>query len=117
MSPAALSVRIYGSYAALLGVLLVLFPNALAGWLTLSENPPALRWFGLTLISFGLLLRQGADHDAPWLIRNSIWTRIGVGIGLTIAGAVGGAWNLLFLAAIELGSALWTRTTSSRHWQ
>jgi uncharacterized membrane protein len=117
MSPAALSVRIYGSYAALLGLLLVLFPNTLAGWLTLSENPPALRWAGMVLIGLGLLLRQGADHDAPWLLRSSVWIRIAIGIGLAISGVAAGAWNLLFLSAIDLGSALWTRSTSSRHWQ
>lgn len=117
MSPAALSVRLYGSYAVLLGALLVVFPDTLARWLMVEPNAISFRWVGLFAIVIGVLFRQGSDHDDAWMLRSSIWMRIGVGIGLAIMGIFSSSWNLLFLTAIDLGSALWTRAASARHWQ
>lgn len=115
MSPAALSVKIYGSYAVLIGVLSALFPSSVGG--LLQVDPELLRWVGGLLIVFGVLLRQGADHDSAWLIRSSIWMRLLLGSGLIVTGMVHESWNLLFLSAVEFGSALWTRAASARHWQ
>ena len=116
MSPAARSVRIYATYVILLGIFLVAFPDTLARWLILEPNSPALRWLGQILIGLGLIFRQGADHNTSWLIRSSVWIRIGIGLVLVIVGIESGAWNLLFIAAIDFGSALWTRRSLSRHW-
>lgn len=115
MSPAALSVRIYSGYVTLLGAFFVFLPASTGSAFGLA--PDAIRWVGALLVVFGILLRQGTDHDDAWLIRSSIWMRLVLGAVLIVVAVQHDATNLLLLAAVEFGSSLWTRVASTRHWQ
>ncbi len=110
MSGPARSLLVFGIYVAVLGVLLLLFPNML---LRIFGLPPTneiwIRVNGMFVICFAYYYVQTARHGLTDFIRWTVWGRAAVIVYFVAFVLLAGAPKaLLLFGVIDLVSATWT---------
>ncbi len=110
MSTPARSLFVFGIYAVLAGLGLLLAPSII---LNLLRFPPAadgwVRVVGALAIAVGAYHMIAARSESMSYLRGSVPVRIGFAFGLALLVATAQMPRaLLLLAAIDLGGALWT---------
>ncbi|MBL8345314.1 MAG: hypothetical protein JNN03_07725 [Rubrivivax sp.] len=110
MTKAAFSVRAFGYYMLVLGVVLVLAPNQLLG---LSFMPPTnevwIRVAGVLVLNIGVYYIYAAKCEATDFFAASVYTRILVFVAFAAFAALGLAKPMLVLfGAVDLLGGLWT---------
>jgi len=106
---ARLSAFTWGSYAAGLGVALLLVPGTVLDVLAIDD--PAGVWTrvaGLMLGAMGILYLGAAVHRARWLYWYSVPVRIVSGLTLGFLALTEDVWQLLLLGAVDIVGAGWT---------
>ena len=110
MSPAAKSIFFFGIYIALLGVLLVFFPNALLGLVSLPPTGEVwIRLAGMLILFMGFFYAQAGRHDLIPFLRWTLVTRSLAAIfvtGFVLGGLIGPIILLFWLG--DLAGAVWT---------
>lgn len=110
MSKAAFTIRAFGIYFLILGVILMLAPNAL---LTLSFMPPTdevwIRVVGLVVFNIGVYYIFAAKSEATAIFQASVYTRTLVLIAFTAFWLAGLAQPMLVVyGAVDFAGGLWT---------
>ena len=110
MSKAAFTIRIFGYYLLVLGVVLIFVPNLL---LSLSFLPPTnevwIRVLGVVLFNIGVYYIYAAKCEATAFFRASIATRTFVLLAFTAFVLLGLAKPMLVLfGATDFIGGLWT---------
>lgn len=110
MSAPARSLFVFGLYAVVAGLGLVLTPALVLG---LLQFPPAadgwVRVAGVLAITVGAYHIVAAHHELMPYVRATVPVRLGFALGLTALVATAQMPRaLLLLAAIDIVSALWT---------
>lgn len=110
MSKAAFTIRAFGYYLLVLGVVLILVPNLL---LSLSFMPPTsevwIRVLGVVVFNVGVYYLYAARCEATALFRASIATRAFVFVAFTAFVLLGIAQPMLILfGAVDFLGGLWT---------
>jgi hypothetical protein len=110
MSLAAKSIFYFGIYIALLGVLLVFFPNALLGLVSLPPTGEVwIRLAGMLLIFMGFFYIQAGRHNFTPFLKWTLATR-GVAfffvLGFWLSGLT--SWIILAFWLGDLAGLVWT---------
>ncbi len=117
VTPVARSLIVWGVYALVIGALLGLFPNLLLQVLGIpGTSEPWIRLLGIVVVAIGCYYLGGArGEETDDFARSTVYGRAIVTVGI-VAIAIGWSyWTLLPLAALEIGSAIWTWTLLQRH--
>ncbi len=116
MTPAAISVAVYGAYLLVNAIGLVLTPELPLGLLGLPfANEPWARLFGLLAGEIGFYFVFAARKGLASFFQATVYGRAGAGvvfIGLVLLHI--GPVQLLLLAAVDVLTAIWTRLAISR---
>ena len=110
MSPAAKSILYFGIYIAFLGVLLVFFPNALLGLVSLPPTHEVwIRLAGMLLIFMGFFYIQAGRNNITPFFKWTLATR-GIAfffvLGFWLSGLT--SWVMLAFWVGDLAGFLWT---------
>ncbi|MBI3369160.1 MAG: hypothetical protein HY021_12180 [Burkholderiales bacterium] len=110
MSKAAFTIRAFGYYLLVLGVVLILIPNTL---LTLSFMPATnevwIRVVGVVVFNIGIYYLYAAKCEATAFFRGSVYTRAFVLAAFAAFALLGLAKPMLVLfGAVDFIGGLWT---------
>ncbi len=110
MSRSARSVRWFGVYVAILGVVLVFAPNTLLSVFRLPETREVwIRVLGIVLFDLGVVYWFAGRTEASLLFRVTIATRTLILVGFVVLVVLGMVSPILILfGAVDFGGALWT---------
>lgn len=110
MSRAARSVRWFGVYIAILGVVLVLAPNLLLSIFRVAATREVwIRVLGVVVFDLGVLYWYAALSEAGSLFRATIATRTLVLVAFVVFVALGMVAPIVILfGAIDFAGGLWT---------
>jgi hypothetical protein len=110
MSRAARSVRWFGVYLVILGVILVFAPNTLLSLFRVPETREVwIRVLGVVVFDIGLLYWFAARSEHVPLFRVTIVTRTLVLVALAAFAALGmAAPTVVPFGAVDFAGALWT---------
>ena len=116
MTPAALSVAVYGAYLLVNGIGLVFSPAMPLALLSLpAANEPWARLFGLVAGEIGFYFIFAARSELAAFFRATVYGRAGavaVFVGLVLFGI--GPMQLLLFAAVDFLAAAWTQLALRR---
>ena len=116
MTPAALSVAVYGAHLLVNGIGLVFSPALPLALLSLpAANEPWARLFGLVAGEIGFYFIFAARNELAAFFRATVYGRAGavaVFVGLFLLGI--GPMQLLLFAAVDLLAAAWTQFALKR---
>ena len=110
MSKSALSVFIFGLYAAVLGIILVVVPNFLLGIVSgASTTEVWIRILGVLLLYIGFYYTQTARKEMTAFFRWTVYTRSTVIVFFVVFVLMGFAEpQLIMFGVIDLLGAIWT---------
>ncbi len=110
MSRAARSVRWFGVYLAILGVVLVFAPNVLLSVFRVPETSEVwIRVLGVVVFDLGLLYWFAARTEQVSLFRVTIVTRTLVLVALVVFAALGmAAPTVVPFGVVDFAGGLWT---------
>lgn len=110
MSKTACTIRVFGYYLLVLGVVLILVPNLLLGLSFMpATNEVWIRVLGVVVFNIGVYYLYAAKCEATALFRASIATRAFVLVAFTSFVLLGLAQPMLMLfGAIDFLGGLWT---------
>jgi hypothetical protein len=110
VSKAAFTVHAFGIYLIVLGVGLVVFPNALLGLFLMPEtNEVWIRVVGLLVFNIGIYYIYAAKCEARELFRASVFTRTLVLVGFVAFALTGLAKPMLVVfGLVDFLAGLWT---------
>lgn len=112
MSSSTRSMQVWTGYVLLLGVGLLLIPNAVFSVFQIEETDEAwIRIAGLLLIGYGAYYWTAVQVEFTRLYRMSVWVRWGIGAGLIVLAFTVGPWQLVLFASADLLGGLWTHVT------
>ncbi len=112
MSSSTRSMQVWTGYVLLLGVGLLLIPNAVFWVFQIEETDEAwIRVAGLLLIGYGAYYWTAVQVEFTRLYRMSVWVRWGIGAGLIVLAFTVGPWQLVLFASVDLLGGLWTHVT------
>ena len=111
MTKAAFTVRAFGYYLLVLGVVLVLAPNLLLAMSFMpSTNEVWIRVVGVLVFNIGVYYIYAAKCEATAFFQASVYTRALVFVAFIAFSALGLAKPMLVLfGAVDLLGGLWTR--------
>ncbi len=110
MSRAARSVRWFGAYVAILGVVLLIAPNSLLSVFRIAATREVwIRVLGAVVFYLGVLYWYAASSEAGSLFRATVATRTLVLVAFVAFVALGMVAPILILfGAVDFAGALWT---------
>ncbi len=112
MSPAAISVAVFGVYMIILGITYVTIPNKilpLFGFATETAIHPWVRVGSAMVGVVGFYYIIAARHEYTAFLRATIWGRVGIlVVFVLLITLVDSPWQLIFLAIPDQFGALWT---------
>ena len=110
MSRAARSVRWFGVYIVILGMVLVFAPNVLLSIFRVPETREVwIRVLGIVVFDLGVLYWYAGQSEAGSLFRATIATRTLVLVAFVVFVALGMVAPVVILfGAVDFGGGLWT---------
>jgi len=110
MSKAAFTIRAFGMYLIVLGIVLVVVPNLLLGMFFMPETSEVwIRVVGLLVFNIGVYYIYAAKCEATEFFKASVYTRSLVLVGFAIFALAGLAHPMLVgFGAVDFLGGLWT---------
>lgn len=113
MSKSAFSLKVFGIYLILLGVVLIIVPNILLSIFGLPETSEVwIRVVGILAFNIGVYYIFAANSEAKDFFHASVYTRLFVFIAFTVFAGLGLTKPILILfGGIDMLGGIWTFIT------
>lgn len=118
MSPAALSMQVYGIYMMFLAIFFLLIPDQILPILGFETNVAAHPWVQVSaalIIAVGYYYHVIARHELIPMMRATIHGRLGITILYAVMVLIEDIpWELMLMAVPDVFSSIWTHLALKR---